>query len=126
MPYADAVREALVDLMATNREFMDAITLGTSQRSRLLARTDIWNNRLREVLNNPQSEPRLFPRAFRQQLFEDDPTCSLCSQQIMSVDDAAGDHTVPYSFGGSTSVANGRLAHRYCNAARGNRTTPAT
>lgn len=64
IPYADSVREALVDLMATNRDFVDAITLGTSERHRLLTRLDIWNNRLREVLNNPQAEARLFTRQF--------------------------------------------------------------
>jgi len=121
-PHADAIREALVDLMATNRTFIDAITLGTSTRDRLLARTQIWNNRLREVLSNPQSEPRLFPRAFRKQLFEYDPTCSICGQQIAGLDDAAVDHLIPYSLGGNTRPANGRLAHRYCNSARGNRT----
>jgi hypothetical protein len=121
VPYRDAVWDALLDLMATNREFIDAITLGTSQRNHLLARTDIWNNRLREVLENPQTAPRRFTRAFRQELFEADPTCALCHQQITSLDDATVDHTIPYSFGGETSPANGRLVHRYCNAARGNR-----
>ena len=121
IPNADAVREALIDLMATDRAFSDAITLGTSTKERMLTRTQIWNNRLREVLNNPRSEPRLFTYAFRRQLFQDDPTCSICSQQIVSLDDAAVDHTLPYSLGGSTSPANGRLAHRFCNAARGNR-----
>jgi hypothetical protein len=122
IPFADAIREALIDLMATNREFTDAITLGTSQRNRLLTRMDIWNNRLREVLGNPQAEPRLFSRQFRQDLFNLDPECTICRQLIVSIDDAAVDHLLPYSFGGSTTPANGRLAHRYCNAARGNRT----
>lgn len=121
VPHVDAVREALLDLMATNRTFIDAITLGTSSRDRLLARTQIWNNRLREVLSDPQSEPRLFSRAFRRQLFENDSTCSICGQQISALDDAAVDHLIPYSLGGSTTPANGRLAHRYCNSARGNR-----
>lgn len=121
VPYRDAIAEAFIDLMATNRTFIEAITEGTSQRNRLLNRVDIWNNRLREVLANPQSTPRLFSHSFRKELFERDPTCSLCSQQITTLDDAAVDHTVPYSIGGSTSPSNGRLAHRYCNAARGNR-----
>jgi hypothetical protein len=121
VPQGDAILEALVDLMATNQSFIDAITLGTSQANRLQTRVDIWNNRLREVLGNPQSEPRLFSLAFRKTLYEDDPTCSICRQQIRTLDDAAVDHTVPYSLGGPTSPANGRLTHRYCNAARGNR-----
>jgi len=121
VPQGDAVREALIDLMATDRTFIDAITQGTSQRDRMLTRMQIWNNRMREVLNNPQSEPRLFTRAFRKQLFDTDPTCSICQQQILSLDDAAVDHLIPYSLGGGTTPANGRLAHRYCNSARGNR-----
>ena len=124
VPHADVVREALVDLMATDRDFTEAITLGTSDRNRLMTRMDIWNNRLREVLQNPQSEPRLFSRQFRQQLFDNSPQCSLCQQLISSVDDAAVDHTTPYSLGGNTTAANGRLAHRYCNSARGNRPYP--
>ncbi len=121
VPHSDAIREALIDLMATNRDFIDAITLGTSDKNRLMTRTIIWNNRLREVLNNPQSEPRLFTRQFKQQLFNANPECSLCQQLIVSVDDSAVDHTMPYSLGGNTVPANGRLAHRYCNSARGNR-----
>jgi DNA-binding transcriptional ArsR family regulator len=122
VPYGNAIREALLDLMATNREFNDAITLGTSERHRLLARIDIWNNRLREVLSNPRSEPRLYSPELRQELFERDPTCSICRQRITLVDDAAVDHIVPYSHGGTTNLSNARLAHRYCNSARGNRT----
>jgi hypothetical protein len=121
VPHRDAIAEALLDLMATNRSFIEAITVGTSQRNRLQTRVDMWNVRLREVLDNPQSTPRLFPHAFRRELFDRDPTCSLCSQQITTLDDAAVDHTVPYSIGGPTTASNGRLAHRYCNAARGNR-----
>lgn len=120
IPQADAVREALIDLMATNRVFIDAITKGTSERQTMFTRRDIWNNRLREVLDNPRAEPRLFARQFREQLFEQNPECALCKQRIMSVDDAAVDHTVPYSLGGATDEPNGRLAHRYCNSARGN------
>lgn len=121
VPQGDAIREALIALMATDRTFIDAITQGTSQRDRMLTRMHIWNNRLREVLNNSQSEPRLFPYAFRKQLFEADPSCTICGQQILGIDDAAVDHLLPYSLGGSTIPANGRLAHRFCNAARGNR-----
>ena len=107
--------------MATDRAFIDAITLGTSQRDRMLTRIQTWNNRLRVVLNNPQSEPRLFTYAFRKQLFMNDPTCSICGQQILSLDDGTVDHLIPFSLGGPTTPANGRLAHRYCNSARGNR-----
>lgn len=121
VPHRDAVSDALLDLMATNRNFIEAITEGTSQRNRLQTRVDLWNVKLGEVLKNPQSHPRLFSQSFRRALFDKDPTCALCKQQITILDDAAVDHTLPYSLGGDTTPANGRLAHRYSNAARGNR-----
>lgn len=127
VPRSDAVFEALVELMAASQEFIDAITLGTSQRDRMDTRMRLWFNELAAVLGAPTSEPRLFTAQLKRQLFErgkkqgENPLCALCGTQIRHIDDAAVDHIVPYSLGGPTDPSNARLAHRYCNWARGNR-----
>jgi len=46
----------------------------------------------------------------------------ICGREI-PFEDAAVDHIIPHSKGGITSLANGRIAHKSCNIARGNRET---
>ena len=44
----------------------------------------------------------------------------VCGRQL-EFDEAVIDHIVPHSKGGKTTIENGRIAHRSCNNARGNR-----
>jgi hypothetical protein len=69
-----------------------------------------------EILNNTRNEPRFFSFEFRKRLWEENPVCMLCKNQIHSFEDSTVDHIVPYSKGGKTEPANGQLAHRSCNA----------
>jgi 5-methylcytosine-specific restriction endonuclease McrA len=39
----------------------------------------------------------------------------------MAIEDAEVDHKIPYSQGGSTTLDNAQLAHRYCNRHKGDR-----
>jgi hypothetical protein len=114
----DVLREGLIDLMTTNQEFIDAILLGTSQVQRVVKRFDLTRHRVDTILSIYPQQPRLFTAQFKQQLFDNDPTCQICHQRIQQIDDAAVDHIEQYWRGGPTIEANGRLAHRYCNMAR--------
>ena len=44
----------------------------------------------------------------------------VCNREI-DFDDAVVDHIIPHSLGGRTELSNGRIAHKACNIARGNR-----
>jgi hypothetical protein len=114
----DSLREGIIDLMATNRDFNDAIELGTSAIDSVKRRFDLMREVVEGVLKDHKIQPRCFSQALKQELFDHNPTCGLCNQTIQQVDDAAVDHIEQYWRGGKTIPENARLAHRYCNCAR--------
>jgi len=114
----DSLREGIIDLMATNRDFNDAIELGTSAIDSVKRRFDLMREVVEGVLKDHKIQPRCFSQALKQELFDHNPTCGLCNQTIQQVDDAAVDHIEQYWRGGKTIPENARLAHRYCNSAR--------
>lgn len=116
--YLDAIREALLALMTEDQEFIDSIELSTSSTKAVTMRFDKWRSTLNQVIGTPQTEPRLFTNTLKRQLFERDPTCTLCAQQIHEIDDAAVDHIEQYWTGGRTIPENARLTHRFCNWSR--------
>ena len=114
----DAIREAYIDLMTSDEEFIEAIVRSTSSLQAVKKRFDKWRLRLDAILDADEPQDRCFSKALKQQMFDADPTCAICGQQIMSSDDAAVDHIEQYWLGGKTKPENARLAHRYCNCAR--------
>lgn len=54
-------------------------------------------------------------------MFDADPHCSACGQQILQLGDAEVDHRVPYSEGGKTEPSNAQLLHRLCNRQKSNK-----
>jgi hypothetical protein len=114
----DALKESLIDLMASNEDFIDAILIGTSSPKKVQKRFDLARSVIDDVLGNCESQPRCFSFKVKQELFDKDPTCAICNQRINHIDDAAVDHVEQYWRGGKTIPENARLAHRYCNAAR--------
>ena len=121
IPKSDAIRNKLYDLMANDVDFIDTITISTTNKGKVQKRFLIWFNALDEIIETPENELRSFSNSFKKELFDTNPTCSICNQQIMTFYDSVVDHKIPYSLGGKTEPANGRLTHRYCNFARGNR-----
>ncbi len=117
MANLDAIREALIVLMTEDDSFVEAIELSTSSVKMVKTRFDAWRQALEAILNTAK-QPRVFTRAFKQALFDADPTCALCNQRIAVIDDAAVDHIEQYWLGGKTIPQNARLAHRYCNWSR--------
>jgi len=117
-PYLDSLREAYISLMTDDLNFVTSIQLSTSAREQVVTRFDRWRQTLSDVIGSPRTEPRCFTAQLKQQLFDEDPTCTLCGQQILSTDDAAVDHIAQYWTGGKTIPSNARLAHRFCNWSR--------
>lgn len=115
----DSVQEALVHLMGENKEFIDSILLKTSNSRVVKKRFDIWSRELDKIIEaTPAQGARCFSRDLKKKLFEANPICKICNQQILHMDDAAVDHIEQYWRGGRTIEENARLAHRYCNNAR--------
>ena len=114
----DSIREALINLMTNDQEFIDAIELSTSSVQAVTKRFDKFRLVLQDIIGIAHKEPRCFSLKLKQELFDEDPTCSICSQKIQNIDDAAIDHVKQYWTGGRTIPENARLTHRYCNWAR--------
>lgn len=120
----DAIREAIIHLMASEPEFQDSITLGTSDVTRVKTRFDMIRDTLKGVIDVPSSERRAFSVKEKKSLFQADQTCAFCGQQIESIDDAEVDHHNSFANGGPTTLSNARIAHRFCNRSHGQGTIP--
>lgn len=114
----DAIREAFIDLMTNDQEFIDSIVLSTSSLNAVTKRFDKWRLALQEIIGINQKEPRCFSAKLKEELFNNDSTCSICGQKIVNIDDSAVDHIKQYWKGGKTIPENARLTHRYCNWSR--------
>lgn len=114
----DSVREAFIILMTDNQEFIDSIELSTSSVQAVIKRFDKWRLELQDIIGIREKEPRCFSLNLKEELYQNDPTCTLCGQKIHNIDDASIDHIEQYWKGGRTIPENARLTHRYCNWAR--------
>ena len=116
----DSIQEALIDLMTTDKEFIDSIELSTSSIQAVTKRFDKWRLTLQTILGIASKEPRCFSMKIKQELYDKDPnhTCAICGQRIQAIDDAAVDHIEQYWMGGKTIPENARLSHRFCNWSR--------
>ena len=114
----DSIREGLVDLMTRDRDFIDSIEKATSKKDAVKTRFKKWDDVLDEILKHDQIQERCFSKNLKKQFFDSNPVCSICSQEIVDIDDSAVDHIEQYWVGGKTIPSNARLTHRYCNNTR--------
>jgi hypothetical protein len=119
MPLNDVIREELIQLMVFNQGFINSISgTGTTNVDKVVNRFRIWEEALQEIVGLPKTETRLFDKNFKKKLFEQDPTCEICGNAIMLLEDATIDHIDQYWRGGKTIEGNARLTHAYCNMSR--------
>jgi hypothetical protein len=118
MARLDTIREAFIMLMTQDQEFIDSIELSTSSIKAVTIRFDKWRLALKTILAANPRQPRCFSRTLKESLHRSDPTCKICNQHIIDLDDAAVDHVKMYWLGGESIPDNARLTHRYCNWAR--------
>lgn len=64
----DAIREALINLMTTDQEFIEAIELSTSSIQAVTKRFDKWRMSLEEVIGISQKEPRCFSLSLKKEI----------------------------------------------------------
>lgn len=113
----DSIKEGLINLMC-DRDFIGNILLATSDKRRVEKRFDMWRRTLDGILSYQQEQPRCFSYSLKKELYDKNPTCEICKNNISEIDDAAIDHIEQYWLGGKTISENARLTHRYCNNAR--------
>lgn len=118
MANLDAIREALIVLMTSDGEFIEAIELSTSATKMVMRRFDKWRMVLDEILSESSKQPRIYSRELKEKLYAENAACQICGQHIVDIDDAAVDHVEQYWLGGKTIPENARLTHRYCNWSR--------
>lgn len=118
VPRAEAIKEAFLELVTSNSKFIETIEIGTYGTPQVKLRTEMWVQKLREVMGMPSEDRRLFTYEEKKRLFDQDNTCALCGNKIAYIEDSHVDHIERYSEGGKTSLANARLTHRYCNLNR--------
>jgi hypothetical protein len=114
----DSIRESLIYLMTNDQDFIDSIELSTSSIQAVTKRFDKWRLTLQDIIGIAQKEPRCFSMQLKRELYDKDKTCSICGNEVRSIDDTAIDHIEQYWVGGKTIPENARLTHRYCNWAR--------
>ena len=114
----DAIREAYLDLMASDSDFIESIERSTSSSQMVERRFLKWHSVLKKILGKKRRQARCFSLELKKSLFKRNPTCAICGQRISDIDDAAVDHVRQYWCGGETISENARLVHRYCNCAR--------
>lgn len=116
--HLDSIREVYIDLMTNDQDFIDSIELSTSSTQAIQARFKKWRTAIDNIFNVIQREQRCFSFHLKEQLFNTNPICAICSQHIIAIDDSAVDHIEQYWTGGKTIPENARLTHKYCNFAR--------
>ncbi|WP_439392757.1 HNH endonuclease signature motif containing protein [Deinococcus aquaticus] len=121
VPNADRIYEEFLDMMTHDAVFSEYVVSTGDKAERVKYRAETWKQRMDAVVGAPRSDPRTFSKKLKVELFEQDPTCTICNQQIQSLDDSEVDHVVHYWRGGQTVPENARLTHRYCNRTRGGR-----
>ena len=118
VPKADQIREKFLELMTSNAEFINTLEINTNNTIVLKKRFEIWLKELDKIVGNAPVDQRAFKFSDKKTLFDSDPTCKICSQQILMIEDAEIDHKEPYSKGGKTELTNAQLTHRYCNRSK--------
>ena len=114
----DSIRESWINLMTTDKEFIDSIEIATNTIKATRTCFDKWRMELESIIELGTKEPRCFSLNLKEKLYELDPSCAICKQRINGIDDAAVDHIEQYWKGGKTIPENARLTHRYCNWSR--------
>jgi len=120
MPKALVIKDAYIDLVSTP-SFSDTVQTATYSTKQTKKRMEKWLAKLREIMDYPSDDKRLYTYEEKKNLFEqkDGNICKICKNQIMDINDAHVDHIERFVDGGKTTIQNAQLAHRYCNLQKG-------
>jgi len=113
---SEQIRELYVYYLLTQPQVRLAISRQPAGTAATKLRWTGFKAQVQAILDGTVLEPRFFTFEFRRQLFQKDPSCKICGNEIHALEDSAVDHVHPYSRGGRTVPENAQLAHRSCNA----------
>ncbi|MBR4758206.1 MAG: DUF262 domain-containing protein [Bacteroidaceae bacterium] len=118
MRHLDAIREAYINMVSSNEDFINSITRASADKNAVTTRFRMWTDVVDSIKADDKLDARCFSLELKQKLYDQNPTCAICGQHISSIDDCHVDHIEQYWRGGKTIPENARLTHRYCNCAR--------
>jgi len=118
LPIRDHIREEFLDLLNTDKKFVECISTSTDRTDRIHYRAETWRARLDRLIGIETGEPRTFSLEFKQSLLEKHPSCHVCWKPIEHVDDAAIAHLSDYWREPKPIPENARLDHRFCHRVR--------
>ena len=114
------IRDAFIDLVSSNKKFIETIEKGTYGTPQVKLRIEKWFKILREIIGYPEKDKRIYTYEDKTFLFDKAKgVCQICRNRIHSIDDAHVDHIERFSEGGETTIKNGQITHRYCNLKKG-------
>lgn len=114
---SEAIREKFLDLMTMDEGFVESLKSQTLSDKHMCLRIEKLKAAIEECIS-PQGA-RLFPWHVKESLFKADPTCKICIQRVVHIDDSHADHIIRFADGGTTTLDNAQLTHRYCNLKKG-------
>ena len=113
---SEQIREMYIYYLLTQPQVRLAISRQPAGTAATKLRWTGFKAHVQAILDGTVLEPRFFTFEFRRQLFQRDPSCKICGNEIHALEDSAVDHVHPYSRGGRTVPENAQLAHQSCNA----------
>jgi len=111
----DAIREGLIDMMATNYVFIDAIAFSTSAKERVDKRFLFTKQYIDEVLKVSGDNVTRFSLENKTDMLKENPLCAFCGEEIHDPDDAAIAGIDKYWIPNASLPEKIFFAHRYCN-----------
>lgn len=116
---SDAIMEEYLDMMQ-DQAWVDAVTKATGDARNIRTAFDTWTTRLDNLMKGVDGldSKRIFSAQLKKELYDANPTCRICTNEIRTINDAMVDHVDQYWRGGKTIPSNARLVHRACNLAR--------
>jgi hypothetical protein len=115
---AEQISEMYVLYLLTQPQIRLAISRQPAGNAATNLRWTGFKAEVQKLLDGTYVEPRFFPQEFRRELFQKNPSCKICGNEIHAFEDSTVDHIEAYSRGGKTIRDNGQLAHRSCNASK--------
>jgi hypothetical protein len=115
-----ATKDAFLDLVTNDKEFIETIEKGTYDTAKVKLRTEKWFSVLRKIIGYPETDRRIYTSEEKKLLYDmKEGICQICKNKIHFIDDAHVDHIERFSDGGKTTIKNGQITHRYCNLQKG-------